>query len=263
MAGRWLGLDLGGTNIKSAIVAVEHADRSDGIDVIGCDHCPAGAEHGPPAVIGNLVAAGRRAVERLGPVDGAAVGVPGLFDDRTGSIELFPNLPGDWNGTSLTAPLETALGVPTSIINDARAFTLAESRLGAAAGCDTVAALGLGTGIGGGIVVGGRLHFGRMGRAGELAHQVIEPDGPMCGCGTAAASKPSPPPGRSPDWPARRRCVRRSAQRGGRWISRQMPATDDLGKLRVRRRHRSSPEGGVTRFFPRMGVRRGGCGPRR
>ena len=73
--------------------------------------------------------------------------------------------------------------MPTSIINDARAFTLAESRLGAAAGCDTVAALVLGTGIGGGVVVGGRLHFGRMGRAGEFSHQVVVPDGPPCTCG--------------------------------------------------------------------------------
>ena len=83
----------------------------------------------------------------------------------------------------MTDPLAAALGVPTSIINDARAFTLAESRLGAAAGCETVAALVLGTGIGGGIVVGGRLHFGRMGRAGELSHQVVVPGGPACACG--------------------------------------------------------------------------------
>jgi glucokinase len=83
----------------------------------------------------------------------------------------------------MTAPLADALGVATSIINDARAFTLAESRIGAAAGCATVAALVLGTGIGGGIVVDGHLHFGPMGRAGELAHQVIVPGGPRCGCG--------------------------------------------------------------------------------
>ena len=134
-------------------------------------------------MIANLAAAGRDAIERWGRVDGAAVGVPGLFDDRTGTIEFLPNLPGAWKGEPMTAPLAAALGVPTAIINDARAFTLAESRLGAAAGCETVAALVLGTGIGGGIVVDGRLHFGPMGRAGELAHQVIVPDGPKCGCG--------------------------------------------------------------------------------
>ena len=176
MAGRWLGLDLGGTNIKSVVLDVAG-------HVIGCDQRAAGAERGPPTVIANLAAAGIEAIERWGPVEGAAVGVPGLFDDRSGAIEMLPNLPGAWKGEPMTDPLGRALGVPTSIINDARAFTLAESRLGAAAGCETVAALVLGTGIGGGIVVGGRLHFGRMGRAGELSHQVVVPNGPECSCG--------------------------------------------------------------------------------
>jgi glucokinase len=176
---KFLGLDLGGTNIKVAVVT----GGDDTPEIIGCDQRHAGAEDGPATVIANLAAAGLDAIDRWGPVSGAAVGVPGLFDDRTGTIEFFPNLPGAWKGEPMTAPLGAALDVPTSIINDARAFTLAESRIGAAAGCDTVAALVLGTGIGGGIVVDGRLHFGPMGRAGELAHQVIVPDGPKCGCG--------------------------------------------------------------------------------
>jgi glucokinase len=173
---RWLGLDLGGTNIK---VAVLEGDAT----LAAVDQRGADAEGGPDAVIDALATAGREAIDRWGPVAGAAVGVPGLFDEPTGRIELFPNLPGPWPGTPLTGPLIDELGVPVAIINDARAFTLAESRLGAAAGCDTVAALVLGTGIGGGIVIDGRLHLGRHGRAGELAHQVIVPDGPPCGCG--------------------------------------------------------------------------------
>ena len=134
-------------------------------------------------MVAKLIAAGLAAIERWGPVDGAAVGVPGLFDAETGRIELFPNLPGPWRGEPMVEPLAVALGVPVAIINDARAFTLAEARLGAAAGCATVACLVLGTGIGGGIVVDGRLHFGRHGRAGELAHHVVVPGGPACGCG--------------------------------------------------------------------------------
>ena len=69
------------------------------------------------------------------------------------------------------------------LINDARAFTLAESRMGAAAGCSTVVCLTLGTGVGGGVVVDGRLRYGPHGRAGEVGHQVIDPNGPRCGCG--------------------------------------------------------------------------------
>jgi glucokinase len=179
-ARRWLGLDLGGTNIKAAVIAV---DASGVVDVLGCEQRPSDAEQGPTAVLANLAAAGAEAIARWGPVGGAAVGVPGLFDDRTGTIEFFPNLPGAWKGEPMTEPLAASLGVPVSIINDARAFTLAESRVGAAAGYRTVAALVIGTGIGGGIVVDGALHFGRMGRAGELSHQVIVPDGPPCGCG--------------------------------------------------------------------------------
>ena len=75
MAGRWLGLDLGGTNIKSVVL-------DDDRHLIGCDQRAAGAEHGPSTVIANLATAGIEAIERWGPVVGAAIGVPGLFDDH-------------------------------------------------------------------------------------------------------------------------------------------------------------------------------------
>ena len=176
---RWLGLDLGGTNIKSAVVET----GSSTVEVVGQATVATGAADGPAAVVRRLGEAGRDAIATWGPVQGAGVGVPGVFDAATGRIELFPNLPGPWPGQPVTEPLRRALGVPTAIINDARAFTLAESRVGAAAGCPTVACFVLGTGIGGGIVVEGRLHYGRHGRAGELAHQVIVRDGPRCGCG--------------------------------------------------------------------------------
>jgi glucokinase len=177
---RWLGLDLGGTNIKVAVLSIDDGGTP---TVVGLDQRVAEADLGPARVLDNLAAAGAAAIGRYGNVAGAAIGVPGLFDDGAGTIELFPNLPGPWRGQPVVGPLGDALGLPVGIINDARAFTLAESRLGAAAGCQTVAAFVLGTGIGGGIVVDGRLHFGRLGRAGELAHQVIVPDGPPCGCG--------------------------------------------------------------------------------
>lgn len=182
--GRWLGLDLGGTNIKVAVIECELDGRQGSqVEVVGRHQVPAVAERGPLAVIDRLIEAGTEAVQRWGRITGAGVGVPGLFDADLGCIEFFPNLPGAWKGTPVTAPIADALCVPTSIINDARAFTLAETRVGAGAGCQTVAAYVLGTGIGGGIVVGGRLHFGPDGRAGELGHCVVEPGGPQCGCG--------------------------------------------------------------------------------
>jgi glucokinase len=69
------------------------------------------------------------------------------------------------------------------LVNDARAFTLAEAMLGAGRGAETVVCFTVGTGIGGGIIFHGRLHLGFDGAAGELGHQTIEPDGPLCGCG--------------------------------------------------------------------------------
>jgi predicted NBD/HSP70 family sugar kinase len=81
------------------------------------------------------------------------------------------------------APLEDRLGVRVGLINDARAFGLAELRLGAGRGCRTMAGLVLGTGVGGVVVVDGRVHFGHDGTGGELGHQTLLPDGPACTCG--------------------------------------------------------------------------------
>lgn len=178
--GRYLGLDLGGTNIKVAVLEV----GGDGeLEVIATASGPTEADAGPPRVLARLAEIGHDALGRWGPVERAGVGVPGLFDQVSGTIELFPNLPGPWRGQPMLRSLTAALGVPVSIINDARAFTLAETRLGAARGCSTVVCLVLGTGVGGGVVVDGRLHLGPHGRAGEIGHQVVALDGPRCGCG--------------------------------------------------------------------------------
>jgi glucokinase len=97
--------------------------------------------------------------------------------------ELFPNLPGGWNGFPLRRTIEESLGTSIEMVNDARAFTLAEGTMGAGQGFRIVACLTLGTGIGGGIMIDGRLHLGAFGIAGEIGHQTIDPDGPLCGCG--------------------------------------------------------------------------------
>jgi glucokinase len=83
----------------------------------------------------------------------------------------------------VVARLSEALAAPAALINDARAFALAESELGAARGCDTAVFVAIGTGVGGGITVGGRFHEGRAGRAGEIGHITIAEKGPQCTCG--------------------------------------------------------------------------------
>jgi glucokinase len=178
---RFLGLDLGGTNIK--VVVLEDADDQTIPRVVFRAQHATHAERGPQGVTERLIEVGRATIDESGPVDGAGLGVPGLFDADTGRIELFPNLLGPWPGHSLRDPVEEALTVPTVIINDARAFVLAEGTIGAGRHCRTLVGLTLGTGIGGGIMIGGRIHFGDSGKAGEIAHQIIVPDGPLCGCG--------------------------------------------------------------------------------
>lgn len=173
-----LGLDLGGTNIKVAAIT----KTEDEFAVMSTTEVETEASEGPEAVASNLVEVGSKAMD-LQPTDTLGLGVPGHFDRETGQVILFPNLPGAWKGFPLRDRVGKALGVATWMINDARAFTLAEGILGSGKGCKTVACITLGTGVGGGIMIDGRLHRGAFGVAGELGHQTIVPDGPMCGCG--------------------------------------------------------------------------------
>ena len=175
---RHLGLDLGGTNIKWSVL------KSNGtIERVADGSIGTNASNGPEAVASRLVTAGREAVTRHGPFDSVGLGVPGLFEPATGEVILFPNLPGPWKGFPLGRRVSEGLDCQVVMINDARAFTIAESALGAGKGCSIVVAMVLGTGVGGGITIDGKLHVGAFGTAGELGHQTVMPDGPMCGCG--------------------------------------------------------------------------------
>jgi glucokinase len=188
---RHLGIDVGGTNCKLAVLETAGGRPDSPGDHLGGPPDPPGllattsvpTGAGDPGEVVERVAAAAAGLASHGPVAAAGAGVPGLFDEATGRTLLLPNLPAAWAGYRLRDQLADRLGVPVALINDARAFTLAESRLGAAAGCSTVVCLTLGTGVGGGVVVDGRLRFGPHGRAGEVGHQVIDPDGPPCGCG--------------------------------------------------------------------------------
>lgn len=176
---RYLGLDLGGTNVKAAVVDV----AGDGPTVIATGTRPTEAERSPEAVADTMIALGQSMAADAGPFSTAGAGVPGLFDFATGEIVFFTNVPGPWEGFPLRASLADGLGVPATLINDARAFTLAEALVGAGRGCSTIACVTLGTGVGGGLFINGELHFGAFGVAGELGHQTVAADGPRCGCG--------------------------------------------------------------------------------
>jgi glucokinase len=109
------------------------------------------------------------------------VGAAGLVDVADGTLLSSPNL--SWRHVHLGEVLRSRFGLPVTIDNDATAAAWAESRIGASAGRDDSLFVGVGTGIGGGIIAGGRLIRGARGLAGEIGHTIVEPDGPRCGCG--------------------------------------------------------------------------------
>ena len=176
---RHFGLDLGATNIKWA--ALERT--GDAWSVLDRGQLPTGASDGADAVVGRMVELAERACRDWREIGSVGVGVPGLFDAEAGVTTFLPNLPPDWSGHALAGPMRERLGLPVRLINDARAFGLAELRLGAGRGCQTMVGLALGTGVGGVVVIDGRVHFGHDGTGGEAGHQTILPDGPPCTCG--------------------------------------------------------------------------------
>jgi glucokinase len=172
------GIDLGGTKIAAGILDTDTGQ------LIAHDVQPTHAHEGADAVITRMADIVRGLVERSGvSLSGVGVGVPAVVDYEGGRTLLMPNLTKDWYGKPVVAQLQSALDLPVSIINDARAFTLAEATLGAGRGASTCVCFTVGTGIGGGIALDGRLHFGLKGAAGEFGHQTVEPAGPRCGCG--------------------------------------------------------------------------------
>jgi len=176
---RHLGLDLGGTNIKWVVVERD----ADEWRVLDRDQVATPAAEGPEAVVARLAAVGAEAVERNPGVTSVGIGIPGLYHPAAGTTRFLVNIPGAWEGRPVAGPVGAALGLPATLINDARAFGLAELRLGAARGASSMVGLTLGTGIGGVIAIDGRVHLGHDGTGGELGHQTLEPDGPLCGCG--------------------------------------------------------------------------------
>ncbi|MBA3943008.1 MAG: ROK family protein [Herpetosiphonaceae bacterium] len=177
----YVGVDLGGTKIAVAVVDVERGTLAGQLVV------PTEAHEGPPAVLQRMIQLVRAVCHAAGvPPDqlqGVGLGVPGVFDAASGHTLLLPNLPSAWVDVPVVPPLVAALGCPVILINDARAFVLGEATWGAGRGAHTVVGLTLGTGIGGGIAINGRLHLGIDGTAGEVGHMTIDPHGLLCGCG--------------------------------------------------------------------------------
>ncbi len=176
---RHLGLDLGGTLLKWAVV--ESTDGS--WNRLATDRLPTRLDAGADGLLDQLAETAAAAATAWGPVASVGLGIPGRYDSAGGRVILTPNIPVPWAGTRVTDRIERAVHVPVHLVNDARAFTLAELRLGAGRGAQTLVGMTLGTGVGGGFAIWGRLYLGRDGAGGEIGHQTIDPDGPLCNCG--------------------------------------------------------------------------------
>ncbi|HEX8816248.1 MAG TPA: ROK family protein [Terriglobales bacterium] len=173
-----IGVDLGGTNLR--IAAVDETGQLKEKVTLGTQ-VSLGRDH----VVNEMCDAIRQVSQRHkseGELKGIGIGVPGIIDMHTGMVRQSPNLP-DWVDYPAQAVIEKQLGTRVFLENDANAAALGEKWLGAAKDYDDMAMYTLGTGVGGGIVLGGKILHGMTGMAGELGHMTIEPDGHPCKCG--------------------------------------------------------------------------------
>jgi glucokinase len=172
---RWaIGVDLGGTKIEIAQIG---ADGQVGkrsrlqTDVVS----------GPAGIKGRITKAAHDLMQSIGnqPV-ALGIGVAGQVEAQTGVVRFAPNL--DWHDVPLGEDLQQSVGLRTVVTNDVRAATWGEWRHGAGRGSDDLICLLIGTGIGGGVVSGGRMLAGCSNTAGELGHMTIDLNGPPCHC---------------------------------------------------------------------------------
>ncbi len=187
-----LGIDIGGTKLAAGIV-----DASGRILARG--EVPTLAAEGPERVLERTIQLSKDLLRALDvsvdAVQRIGIGCAGPVDRQAGLILNPPNLPG-WVRVPLVEHIEKALSLPAVLENDANAAALGEFRYGAGKGTSSLVYLTVSTGIGGGIILDGKVWHGVKDGAGEIGHMTVMPDGPMCGCGNrgcleALASGPS------------------------------------------------------------------------
>jgi len=174
-----IGVDLGGTNLR--IAAVDSTGKT--LEKITTSTEVA---RGRDQVIDEMCAAIQQIILQqrgAGELAGIGIGVPGIIEMQTGMLHESPNLPG-WHNYPVRDEIERRLQTAVVLENDANAAALGEKWLGAAAGVDDMCMFTLGTGVGGGLVLQGKIWHGMTGMAGELGHINVEPEGHPCNCGS-------------------------------------------------------------------------------
>src|SRR3954447_15004678 len=179
-----IGVDLGGTNLRIAAV------DSDGNLL---EKLTTGTQtvKGRDFVIGEMCDAIKSQAAKFSDkmkLEGVGIGVPGIIDKRTGMLRESPNLPG-WDDYPVRDEIERILGAPVILENDANVAAFGEGWLGAARGYNEVCMITLGTGVGGGIVMAGKIWQGMNGMAGEVGHVTVDPNGYLCKCGNIGCAE--------------------------------------------------------------------------
>jgi len=174
-----LGIDLGGTKILTAVTDSQGK-------MLSRDHSITPAEKGHEAIIRSILESAHRALKQAGVASSGicaiGVGAAGISNPEAGILFTSPNLPG-LRDVPLRDVMQERLGKKTFLINDANAAALGEFYFGAARGARNFIYVTLSTGIGGGIVIDGKIYTGAIGAAGEVGHMTIDDNGPICNCG--------------------------------------------------------------------------------
>jgi glucokinase len=174
-----IGIDLGGTNM---VAALAHENGT----IIARDRAETMVDSGFTDVVRRMAELVQRLVDGAGislrQVEGIGMGVPGYLDMTGGIVHFSPNFVG-WTEVPLVDEFRKHMPLPVYIVNDVNSHALGEYRFGAGRGAEYIAVLALGTGVGGGLILDGRLYSGSTEGGGELGHIIVDPDGPRCECG--------------------------------------------------------------------------------
>lgn len=193
MAKNRIGIDVGGTNVKLALV-------NENGQIVYSNSVPTRAEMGYEFTVNNI----KQAIYELlketkldaKDIQGIGFGFPGQVDYKAGIVRNAPNIPG-WVEVPIAKLIEDEFHIPTRVDNDVRCAALGELNYGAGKGCENMVCITVGTGIGSGLIINGKLVRGASNAAGEIGHIKLQMhDGPICGCGDtgcfeAFASGPS------------------------------------------------------------------------
>jgi len=179
----YVGVDLGGTSIFAAVVSTKGKKSK----VLGKAKSKTNAELGAAGVTARIAETVDMAIGRAGldkrHIGAVGVGVPGPIDPDSGLVFRCANLGPTWDGFTLGPTLSAQIGLPVTVDNDVNVGALGEYHYGAGRGSRDMLAIFVGTGIGGGLILNGKLRSGVRNSAGEVGHMVILADGPLCGCG--------------------------------------------------------------------------------